>query len=71
MSFFREFMPPKEEKNLLEKLKAIPGIAEKTAEEICEEYQTVEAIKSAIEVRTFSVGGVGLLKKQILLRLLK
>ncbi len=63
--------PPKEEKDLLQKLIAIPGIAKKAAEEICEEYKTVEKIKTAIEVRTFSVGGVGLFKKQLILRMLK
>ena len=63
--------PPKEEKDLLQKLIAIPGIAKKAAEEICEEYKTVESVKTAIEVRTFSVGGVGLFKKNLILRLLK
>ncbi len=63
--------PPKEEKDLLQKLIAIPGIAEKAAKEICEEYKTVESVKTAIEVRTFSVGGVGLFKKQLILRMLK
>ena len=57
--------------NLYEKLIAIPGIAEKAAKEICEEYKTIETIKTAIEVKTFSVGGVGLFKKQLILRLLK
>ena len=63
--------PPKEEKTLLQKLIAIPGIAEKAAKEICEEYKDVESIKTAIEVRTFSVGGVGLFKKTLILKMLK
>ena len=63
--------PAKEEKTLLQKLIAIPGIAEKAAEEICEEYKTIETIKEAINNKTFSVGGVGFLKKQVILKLLK
>ena len=63
--------PPKEEKDLLQKLIAIPGIAKKAAEEICEEYKTVEEVKTAIEVKTFSVGGVGLFKKKLILKMLK
>lgn len=64
--------PPKlPEKSLREKLVAIPGIAEKTAEEICEEYKNTEQIKAAIKNNTFAVGGVGFIKKQLILRLLR
>ena len=64
--------PPKSlEDGLLDKLLAIPGIAEKAAAEICEEYKTVEDIKKAIQDKTFSVGGVGFLKKKLMLKVLK
>lgn len=62
--------PPKEEKSLFQKLIDIPGIAEKTAKEICEEYKNIEEIKIAIRNKSFSVGGVGFLKKGLILRLL-
>jgi len=56
---------------LLKKLIAIPGIAEKLAEEICEEYNSIDEIHAAIRDKTFSVGGVGIFRKQLILHLLK
>lgn len=62
--------PPPRPENLKEKLMTIQGIAEKVADEICEEYDNIDKIKQAIQNKSFSVGGVGFFKKRKILNML-
>jgi ERCC4-type nuclease len=56
---FKEFIEPIPTKEELEKILAsIKGIGEKLAEEICEEYNTIEGIIEAIDSGKFRVGGI-------------
>ena len=59
----------KSKKSLRERLVAINGLAEKIADEILEEYKSLDNIKKAIKNKSFKVGGVGPEKQKKIMRL--
>ena len=56
-------------RSLRERLVAINGLSDKCADEILEEYKTLENIKKAIKEKTFSVGAVGPEKQSKIMKL--